>query len=71
MRVAYDAEADAAYLYLKAIAPAEVAKTVEGEGDAAGINLDFDAEGRLIGIEVLEAGGRLPGELLRRAEKQF
>lgn len=68
MKVTYDADADAAYIYLKNIAPGEVEKTVTGEGDAEGVNLDFDAEGRLIGVEVLEARERLPGEVLRGAE---
>ncbi|MEU8820938.1 DUF2283 domain-containing protein, partial [Actinoplanes sp. NPDC048796] len=30
--------------------------------------LDFDAEGRLLGVEVLDARGKLPPELLRAAE---
>ena len=69
MKLTYDEAADAAYLYLKPIAMGEAAKTVVGEGDAEGVNLDFDAEGRLIGIEILDARERLPGEALRKAEK--
>ena len=69
MKLTYDPAADAAYLYFKPIAMGEAAKTIVGEGDAEGVNLDFDAEGRLIGIEVLDARTRLPGEALRRAEK--
>lgn len=63
MRVEYDAEADSAYLYLADIEPGTVSDTVEGEGMAEGVNLDFDAEGKLVGIEVLDASGRLPPEM--------
>ncbi|WP_330288836.1 DUF2283 domain-containing protein [Streptomyces sp. NBC_00576] len=33
------------------------------------INLDFDKEGRLIGIEVLAASSKLPKHLLESAER--
>jgi uncharacterized protein YuzE len=33
------------------------------------VSLDFDAAGRLIGIEVLPATKHLPVELLERAER--
>ncbi|MDE2039088.1 MAG: DUF2283 domain-containing protein [Elusimicrobia bacterium] len=65
MRIAYDAGSGAAYIYLKEIGPNEVARTIAGEGEATGIQLDFDAGGRLIGIEVLDAAARLPREALR------
>ena len=66
MKLTYDAEADAAYLYLTAGAkPGQAAKTWPGEGCADGVNLDFDAKGRLLGIEILEASRRLAPELLR------
>lgn len=69
MKLTYDPVADAAYLSFKEIGFGEAAKTVVGEGDAEGVNLDFDAEGRLLGVEILDAKSRLPGESLRRAEK--
>lgn len=59
MRLAYDAEADAAYLYL--VEGEKAARTVAATND---VNLDFDADGRLIGIEVLDARRRLPKSLL-------
>jgi uncharacterized protein YuzE len=65
MRVEYDAEADAAYLYLIDLEAGAVSDTVEGEGMAEGVNLDFDAEGRLVGVEVLDASRRLPAALLK------
>ena len=66
MRVKYDPEADAAYIYIADIEPGAVADTATGEGIAEGINLDFDADGKLIGIEVLNAGDRLAEDLLRK-----
>ena len=66
MRVTYDKASDAAYIYLVSIPDGGVAKTypcdpVEVRGM---INLDFDNDGRLLGIEVLDASSRLPKELL-------
>ena len=67
MKLTYDRKADAAYLYLKEPVKKGAAKiTCPGEGEAGGINLDFDAEGRLLGIEILDASRRLPLELLGR-----
>jgi uncharacterized protein YuzE len=49
--VTVDPAANAAYIYLAGPVPdGGVADTVEG---APGINLDFDREGRLLGIELL------------------
>lgn len=67
MRLTYDAEADAAYIQLvELIVPDAVAKTVGCDPAEVGemINLDFDSEGRLLGIEVLDASRVLPQELL-------
>jgi uncharacterized protein YuzE len=70
MRITYDPKADAAYIYVvDEIQPGGVARTypcdpreVNGQ-----INLDFDSEGRLLGIEVLDARRKLPEHLLRGA----
>lgn len=71
MRVTYDAGVDAAYIYLAAeIRAGGVARTVPVnplEIDGM-INLDFDAEGRMVGIEVLDASRFLSPELLASAE---
>jgi uncharacterized protein YuzE len=69
MRVTYDPEVDAAYIYLREI---EVGGSVytylaEPEIKTDMINLDFDREGRLIGIEVLSASRHLPPELIAQA----
>ncbi len=49
MKIEYDREVDAVYIYLQ---QKEVAKTVEL---TPGVNVDLDEDGKLIGIEVLEA----------------
>lgn len=65
MRIEYDAPTDVAYIYLvDEITRAMVKRTrvVEREG----INLDFSGSGTLIGVEVLQARGRVPALLLGR-----
>jgi uncharacterized protein YuzE len=59
MRVTYDPRADAMYLYLAERTPGtfEVARTEEV---STGVMLDFDAENRVIGIEILSVS-KLPG----------
>ena len=54
MRITYDAEADAAYIYLTDLI--NEPDTREADSD---INLDFDVANRLVGIEVLDASKRL------------
>ncbi len=61
MKLVYDAEADAAYLYIGA-GKAKVAKTVAA---TEAINLDFDAEGRLLGVEITGASRVLPKTALK------
>lgn len=62
LRFAYDQQADAAYLRFSA------AKVVESAEVAPGIVLDFDAEGRVVGLEVLGARKHLPHDVLTAAE---
>lgn len=71
VRITYDSVANAAYIYLgPQEAEAWVAKTYPCDPvDVDGmINLDFDADGRLGGIEVLAARQKLAPELLAMAE---
>jgi uncharacterized protein YuzE len=68
VRVTYDGLANAAYIYLVPIDPGGAATTVCGEDEAGSVNLDFDRDGRLIGIEVLNARENLPSEVLHPAE---
>lgn len=66
IRVDYDESANAAYIELTDIAPGDSAQMYACDPGAVGgmINLDFNSEGRLIGIEVLDARRMLPPELL-------
>ena len=55
MRTTYDPEADAMFIWF---GPND-AKSAETEEVAPGIMLDFDSDGRVIGIEVLGVSGRM------------
>jgi len=72
VRITYDVEADAAYLYFvdprvdTRVARMYPCDPVEVEGV---INLDFDDSSHLVGIEVLAAKSKLPGYLLEMAEQ--
>ena len=60
MTLEYDREVDALYIRIQEV---EVARTVEVE---EGTNLDFDADGKLIGVEILNALQRYkPQDLFR------
>ncbi len=71
MEVIYDRSVDAAYIYLvSVIGEGQVKKTytcnpkeVNGQ-----INIDFDAWGKLLGIEILNASRFLSEQLLKEAE---
>jgi uncharacterized protein YuzE len=69
IKVTYDTSVNAAYLYLSP-EPVRAAKTYPCDPiDVDGmINLDFDSEGRLIGIEVLAASSKLSELILSSAE---
>ncbi|GGR39643.1 DUF2283 domain-containing protein [Streptomyces roseolus] len=67
MHIEYDQENDTAYVSLVAhIADGAAVQqvTVEVPGGAADLHLDFDASGRLLGVEVVGARAALPAELL-------
>ena len=61
MRITYDRQDDAAYVYLREIEPGGVARTIQA-GDVGLLNLDFDAAGRLVGIEAIPASTLLPAD---------
>jgi uncharacterized protein YuzE len=71
MRVTYDAEADAVYVYLVEIGTGEVVSgsALNREMEMGAVNADFNAEGKLVGIEVLGARRYVPQEALDRAER--
>ena len=69
IKITYDKEVDAAKIYLKDISRGEAVKTypcdpLEVNGE---INLDFNIDDQLIGIEVLDASKKLPKEVLNQA----
>jgi uncharacterized protein YuzE len=66
MNVKYDPTVDAAYIRLTDSDVSEVDYTYACDPKEVGgqVHLDFDASGRLIGIEVLQASKKLPKSLL-------
>ncbi len=58
----YDRATDAAYLRFSS------GKVVESEEVSPGVVLDYDADGRIVALEVLKAGERLPKDVLYAAE---
>lgn len=57
MRIEFDKEADAAYVYFKEIENEEVAETISLNDS---INVDLDKNGKVLGIEILNASEHLP-----------
>ncbi len=55
MRTSYDPEADAMFIWFGP----EGAKSVDTREVAPGIMLDMDADGRVIGIEILDVRSRM------------
>jgi uncharacterized protein YuzE len=62
IRLHYDPASDAAYIRFSD----EV--IIESEEVSPGLVIDFDAQGRLVALEVLQAGRRLPKDALIAAE---
>jgi uncharacterized protein YuzE len=58
----YDPQTDAAYLRFSD------AKVEDSEEVSPGVVLDFDADGRIVALEVLGAASRLPSDALAAAE---
>ena len=67
LRVTYDREADAAFVYLRDIGAGAAARQVEAVPGK--VILSFDAEDHLLGIEVLSASSLLPDEIWQHAEQ--
>jgi len=58
----YDPETDAAYLRFS------TETVIDSEEVAPGVVLDYDADGRMVGMEVLQARAHLPPDALAAAE---
>ncbi len=57
MKTLYDSEADALYVRFSA------SDVIESEEVRPGIVLDFDSEGRIVAIEMLNASTQVAGDL--------
>ena len=53
MRTTYDKEANALYIYIKEAPEQKVSQTETMLDDEVMINIDYDADNEVIGIEVL------------------
>lgn len=63
MKLEYDKEVDAAYIYIKyPIKDGEAEKTIELNDD---LIVDFDKNGKLIGIEILNASKVIGKDVLK------
>jgi len=65
MNIEYDKEADAAYIYFKEIEEGEVTQTISLNES---VNIDLDADGKTLGIEILDASKNLPVSAIKSAE---
>ncbi len=59
--VVYDPQADAAYIRFS------TGRVEESEEVSPGIVLDYDEDGHIVGMEVLQARKQLPPDMLDRA----
>ena len=67
MRITHDREADAAYVYVRhKIPPGGAARTRSVRTQNGDVNLDFDKDGCLVGVELIPASKLLPKELRRK-----
>jgi len=67
MRIEYDKEVDAAYLYfVHPLKPGQSKKTAKVNAD---INLDFDKNGKLLGVEILNAKKHLDRKIILEAQQ--
>jgi uncharacterized protein YuzE len=66
LSIKYDRPANSAYIYITKINPGEVSLTYPFDPYEIGaeINLDFNKDEKLLGIEILNANKHLPTELL-------
>jgi uncharacterized protein YuzE len=62
MKIYYDKDVDAAYLKLSEEQPTGVVEVAEG------VNLDVTGDGKIVGIEILEATKKFPLESLFSCE---
>ena len=70
MRVTYDPQADAAFIYLTQVRHGPVTSSTLIDHDTPGgaVIAEFDLDGRLVGIEILGARRLLPPEVISDAD---
>mgnify|MGYP001567783270 CR=1 FL=1 len=66
MRIEYDKDVDATYIYISEDIKDDGAKKTIGLND--NIILDFDGEGKLIGVEILDASKVLSKKVLTESD---
>ena len=67
IKITYDKSVDAAYIYfLEPGTPVEKTYICNPSEVNGMINLDFDKEGKLIGVEVIDASKKLPNAILQK-----
>ena len=64
MRIEYDEDVDVAYIYFKDIKEGEVVQTISLNDS---VNIDLDAEGKTLGIEIIDASKNLPANAIKSA----
>lgn len=70
MKITYDEFVDAAYIsFREDSAPGRTAKSIHLTQELFGVHVDLDSDGRMIGIEVLDASTLLPPKILADAER--
>jgi uncharacterized protein YuzE len=67
MKVTYDSDADAAYIR---IMDADHSHVAESEEMKPGVVVDYDAEGRIVGIEILSVSRNYPQAVVTDLERQ-
>lgn len=64
MKIEYDKDVDVAYIYFKDIDEGEVVQTISLNDS---VNIDLDADGKTLGIEILNASKNLPANAIESA----
>jgi len=69
MEGTYDSEADVAYIYFKTECERRIVAKTREVKDHSEVYVDFDREGRIIGIEILNASTRMEPSFLEELTK--
>ena len=64
MKIEYDKDVDAAFIYFKDIEEGEVVQSISLNDS---VNIDLDAEERTLGIEITNASKNLPQSAIKSA----